>query len=100
MFAFAVWDSRREELFLARDRVGKKPLLYARAGGAFVFGSEFSALLVHPAVGREVDREAVHHYLSFMCVPAPLTAYRDVRKLEPGHSLTLTRDGALKTERY
>src|SRR5881394_268381 len=83
MFAFAVWDERRQELFLARDRVGKKPLLYARAGDTFVFGSEFTALLPHPAVGREVDREAIHHYLSFMCVPAPLTAYRDIRKLEP-----------------
>src|SRR5204862_1826484 len=46
------------------------------------------------------DREAIHHYLSFMCVPAPLTAYRDIRKLEPGHSLTLTRGGEIKTERY
>jgi asparagine synthase (glutamine-hydrolysing) len=100
MFAFAIWDERRQELFLARDRVGKKPLLYARVGGSFVFGSEFSALLRHPAVGREVDREALHYYLSFMCVPAPLTAYRDIRKLEPGHSLTLTRDGRVKTERY
>src|SRR5207253_687819 len=72
MFAFAIWDERKQELFLARDRVGKKPLLYARAGGAFVFGSEFSALLAHPALSREVDREAIHHYLSFMCVPAPM----------------------------
>ena len=100
MFAFAIWDERKEELFLARDRVGKKPLLYARVGRTFVFGSEFSALLQHPAVGREVDREAVHHYLSFMCVPAPMTAYRDIRKLEPGHSLTLTKDGEVRTARY
>ncbi|HWS87124.1 MAG TPA: asparagine synthase (glutamine-hydrolyzing) [Pyrinomonadaceae bacterium] len=101
MFAFAVWDERKEELLLARDRVGKKPLLYSyRPGGDFVFGSEFTALLRHPEVGREVDREAVHHYLTFMCVPAPLTAYRDIRKLEPGHTLTLTRDGEVRTERY
>ena len=100
MFAFAVWDERREELFLARDRVGKKPLLYAQVGGTFVFGSEFRALLRHPEVGREVDREALHYYLSFMCVPAPLTAYRDIRKLEPGHSLTLTREGRVRVERY
>src|SRR5918997_6289110 len=58
MFAFAVWDERREELFLARDRVGKKPLLYAQVGEGLVFGSEFSALLEHPDVGRDVDREA------------------------------------------
>ncbi|HEX3559033.1 MAG TPA: asparagine synthase (glutamine-hydrolyzing) [Pyrinomonadaceae bacterium] len=100
MFAFAIWDSRRQELFLARDRVGKKPLLYSKSGDSFIFGSEFSALLTHPAVGREVNREALHYYLSFMCVPAPLTAYRDIRKLEPGHSLTLTREGELKIERY
>src|SRR5947209_7200893 len=100
MFAFAIWDSRRQELFLARDRVGKKPLLYSKTGNTFVFGSEFSALLVHPSVGREVNREAIHDYLSFMCVPAPLTAYRDIRKLEPGHSLTLKSDGEIKIERY
>src|SRR5215207_5175760 len=100
MFAFAIWDERKQELFLARDRVGKKPLLYSYANGSFVFGSEFSALLAHPSVGREVDREAIHNYLTFMCVPAPLTAYRDIRKLEPGHYLRFTRDGEVKTERY
>lgn len=100
MFAFAIWDERKEELFLARDRVGKKPILYSYTNGSFVFGSEFSALLAHPSVGREVDREAIHNYLTFMCVPAPLTAYRDIRKLEPGHSLRFTRDGEIKTERY
>ena len=100
MFAFAIWDERREELFLARDRVGKKPLLYAHVGDELVFGSEFSALLLHPRVSREVNREAIHHYLTFMCVPAPLTAYRDIRKLEPGHSLRYTRGGDIKLERY
>jgi asparagine synthase (glutamine-hydrolysing) len=100
MFAFAIWDERRRELFVARDRVGKKPLLYAKTAGAFVFGSEFSALLLHPSVGREVDRGAIHDYLSFTYVPAPLTAYRDIRKLEPGHSLTLKASGEFKTERY
>jgi asparagine synthase (glutamine-hydrolysing) len=100
MFAFAIWDERKQELFLARDRVGKKPLLYSKTAGAFVFGSEFSALLLHPSVGREIDRGAIHDYLSFMCVPAPLTAYRDIRKLEPGHTLTLSRGGELKIERY
>jgi asparagine synthase (glutamine-hydrolysing) len=100
MFAFAIWDERTEELLLARDRVGKKPLLYARAGKAFVFGSEFSAVLTHPEVSRDLDREAIHHYLSAMCVPAPLTAYRAVRKLEPGHTLRLTRAGDVHIERY
>ena len=101
MFAFAIWDEREGELFLARDRVGKKPLLYSLTpAGEFVFGSEFRALLCHPRVSREVDYEALHHYLSFMCVPAPLTAFRGIRKLEPGHTLRFTRAGEIKIERY
>jgi asparagine synthase (glutamine-hydrolysing) len=99
MFAFAIWDERTEELFLARDRVGKKPILYAQVNGDFVFGSEFTALLLHPAISREVDTEAIDHYMSFMCVPAPMTAYKAIRKLEPGHSLRL-RKGEIKTEQY
>src|SRR6266498_4450352 len=99
MFAFAIWDERTQELFLARDRVGKKPVLYAQVNGQFIFGSEFSALLQHPDIGKEIDAEALHHYLSFMCVPAPLTAYRAIRKLEPGHSLRYSK-GEIKIERY
>jgi asparagine synthase (glutamine-hydrolysing) len=99
MFAFAIWDERTKSLFLARDRVGKKPLLYAELDGELVFGSEFTALLQHPRISREVDVEAIHHYLTFICVPAPLTAYRAIRKLEPGHWL-LWRGGEIKTARY
>jgi asparagine synthase (glutamine-hydrolysing) len=99
MFAFAIWDERTQELFLARDRVGKKPLLYAQVNGQLVFGSEFSALLQHPDISKDVDFEALDHYLSFMCVPAPLTAYKAIRKLEPGHTLRY-RKGELKLERY
>ncbi|HEX8173600.1 MAG TPA: asparagine synthase (glutamine-hydrolyzing) [Pyrinomonadaceae bacterium] len=100
MFAFAIWDERREELFLSRDRVGKKPLLYAQVGDDFIFGSEFTTLLLHPKISREIDTSAIHYYLSFMCVPAPLTAYRMIRKLEPGHSLLWRRHGDMKIERY
>ncbi|HKO63283.1 MAG TPA: asparagine synthase (glutamine-hydrolyzing) [Pyrinomonadaceae bacterium] len=99
MFAFAIWDDRNKSLFLARDRVGKKPLLYAQCDGQLIFGSEFRALLEHPSVSRDVDFEAMHHYLTFICVPAPLTAYRAIRKLEPGHSL-VWQGGQIKTERY
>ena len=99
MFAFAIWDERTQELFLARDRVGKKPLLYAEVNGQLVFGSEFSAILLHPDVSKEIRPEAIDCYLSFMCVPAPLTAYRAIKKLEPGHSLRW-RKGEVKTERY
>jgi asparagine synthase (glutamine-hydrolysing) len=69
MFAFAIWDERTQELLLARDRVGKKPLLYAQVNGQLVFGSEFIALLQHPDVSREVNPHAIDQYLSFMCVP-------------------------------
>src|SRR5215204_2019944 len=72
MFSFAIWDERKQELFLARDRVGKKPLLYALVNGQLIFGSEFTALLLHPDISREVERDAIHYYLSFACVPAPL----------------------------
>ena len=99
MFAFAIWDERTHELFLARDRVGKKPLLYALVNGQLIFGSEFTALLLHPDISREVNLEAIHYYLSFMCVPAPLTAFKAIKKLEPGHTLRW-RNGEIKLDRY
>lgn len=100
MFAIAIWDTVDRSLFLARDRVGKKPLLYShQPGGDLVFGSEFSALLEHPSITREVDPHAIDCYLSFSCVPAPLTAFRGIRKLEPGHWLKW-KDGEIETRRY
>jgi asparagine synthase (glutamine-hydrolysing) len=99
MFAFAIWNERTQELFLARDRVGKKPLLYAEVNGNLVFASEFSALLLHPDIGRDIQPEALDYYLSFMCIPAPLTAYRAIRKLEPGHWLRW-RNGNVELKRY
>ena len=87
MFVFAIWNTTKQELFIARDRMGKKPLLYADVNGQLVFGSEFSALLVHPDVSRDINPEALDYYLAFMCIPAPLTAYRAIRKLEPAHWL-------------
>lgn len=100
MFAFAIWDTADKSLFLARDRVGKKPLLYShQANGDLIFGSEFRALLEHPAISREVDPAAIDNYLSFQCVPAPQTAFAQIRKLEPGHWLRW-RDGRIETKRY
>jgi asparagine synthase (glutamine-hydrolysing) len=100
MFAFAIWDERARELFIARDRVGKKPLLYShQPNGDLIFGSEFRALLAHPAISREVDNEAIDAYLSFLCVPAPMTAFKQIRKLEPGHWLKW-KDGRLEMQRY
>lgn len=99
MFAFAIWDTRDKSLFLARDRVGKKPILYAQNKGDFIFGSEFQSLLLHPNISRDVNNEAIHQYLSFLCVPAPLTAYKQVKKLEPGHWLRW-QNGEIETQRY
>ena len=92
MFAFAVWDSRREQLLLARDRMGEKPLYYAASGGWIVFASELHAVLAHPAVSRELDPHAVSRYLAYDFVPAPHSMIRGVAKLPPGHALTLTHD--------
>ncbi len=100
MFAFAIWDDIEKSLFIARDRIGKKPLLYSKQpNGDLVFGSEFKALLQHPSITKEVDYEAIHHYLSYLCVPAPLTAFKQIRKLEPAHWL-LWKNGQIKTKRY
>lgn len=99
MFAFALWDENQQKLLLARDRVGKKPLLYSIIGSKLVFASEFQAILQHPAVSREINESAISHYLSFMCVPAPLTAFSGVRKLEPGHLLIWQR-GEIEIRKY
>ncbi len=103
MFAFGIWDNRRRRLFLARDRVGKKPLFYTRAGGAFLFASELQGLLAEPEVSREPDRAAIDEYLSWGYIPAPRTGFRGIQKLAPAHWLTLelTADGWIeKIERY
>src|ERR1043166_1665123 len=100
MFAFAIWDESDRSLILARDRVGKKPLLYShRPNGDLIFGSEFQAVLKHPSISREVDNDAIDNYLSYLCVPAPQTAFKQIRKLEPGHWLRW-KDGKIETRRY
>lgn len=100
MFALAIWDAADRTLFLARDRVGKKPLLYSHLpSGDIVFASEFQAILKHPDVPREVDFDAIDSYLTYLCVPAPQTAFRAIRKLEPGHWL-IWKNGEIRTERY
>jgi len=100
MFAFAIWDEVEKSLFIARDRVGKKPLLYShQPNGNLIFGSEFMALLAHPEISREVNPSAIDAYMTYLCVPAPLTAYTQIRKLEPAHWL-LWKNGEIKTQRY
>jgi len=99
MFALALWDDRRKRLLLARDRFGKKPLLYADRGGRLSFGSEFQAILADPTVGRDIDYAALDEYLSFMSVPSPLTIYKQIRKLPPAHVLVRDAQGT-QIKRY
>jgi len=93
MFAFAIWDARQGRLFLARDRIGIKPLYWCDAGGRFLFASELAALFEHPAVPREMDVESFYHHLSFMSVPAPRTMFQGIAKLAPGHRMRVDRSG-------
>lgn len=90
MFAFAIWDERKQSLLLARDRVGKKPLIYSYVNGVFCFASEFASLLESNLISKEVNYEAIHYYLTFGYIPAPLTIYKNVFKLSPAHSLILS----------
>jgi len=88
MFAFAIWDSVNKILFLARDRLGIKPLYYAQlANGEFIFGSELKSLMAHPNISRAIDPMAVEEYFAFGYVPEPRTILKGVFKLEPGHTL-------------
>ena len=99
MFAFAIWDAADEKLFIARDRLGIKPLFYSRYGGKFVFASEMKSIISDPAFRRAIDEEALGSYFTFSYIPAPLTIFRDIRKLEPGHYLVL-RKGRMSVSRY
>ena len=95
MFAFALWDRNRETLFLARDRLGVKPLYYAELpAGTLVFGSELKSLLVHPALPRTIDPLAVEDYFAYGYVPEPRTIFKGVHKLAPGCTLTYKRGNA------
>jgi len=92
MFAFALWDRNRETLFLARDRLGVKPLYYAQLpDGPWIFGSELKALLVHPKLPRMIDPMAVEDYFAYGYIPEPRTIFKGVFKLSPGHTLSLKR---------
>jgi asparagine synthase (glutamine-hydrolysing) len=100
MFAFAIWDSNLQRLFLARDRLGKKPLVYFNQNGRFAFASEIKALLQLPNIERKVNDIAIHHYLTYQYVPSPDTIFEGINKLPPAHFLLYDRNGNLKIERY
>jgi asparagine synthase (glutamine-hydrolysing) len=100
MFALSIWDDTEKCLFLARDRMGQKPLYYCETGEGLAFASELTALLEHPAVGRDIDPVSLRRYLLFDSIPAPGTILKGVHKLEPGAWLRWRRDGATQRGRY
>jgi asparagine synthase (glutamine-hydrolysing) len=93
MFALALWDEPKQRLLLARDRLGKKPLVYWTDGARIGFASELQGLLAWDRVPREIDLDAIHHYLTYQYVPSPQTAFAGVRKLPPGHRLVFDARG-------
>jgi asparagine synthase (glutamine-hydrolysing) len=99
MFAFALWDEPRQRLYLCRDRLGIKPLIYYQDNSSLVFASEIQALLEDKSIPREMDREALILYLTFNYIPAPLTIYQGMKKLLPGHYL-LWEKGSVSTHKY
>jgi asparagine synthase (glutamine-hydrolysing) len=99
MFAFAIWDPSKERLFLARDRVGKKPLIYSVKEGSITFSSELKALLLNPDFSKEINPISIHHYLTYQYIPSPHTIFSGIKKLPPGHYL-LCEKGKIKIDRY
>jgi len=99
MFAYAIWDARERKLILARDRFGKKPLYYTKVRGGFYFGSELKCLRA-AGVPMEMDPEAIRLYLQFGYVPDPWSAFAGIKKLRPGHWLTLDAEGRVGTGAY
>ncbi len=93
MFGFAIWDKRRRQLFLARDRLGIKPLYYANIGRRLVFGSEIKSILQHPEIQPRLNLEALSHFLSLKYVPAPLTMFADIFSFPPGYTLLCDANG-------
>ena len=99
MFAFALWDARQGQLLLARDRLGKKPLVYRQESGRLLFASELKSLLEVPGVPREIDPQALDEYLTYQYVPHPRTIYRGIHKLSPGQ-YAIYREGRLTVQPY
>ncbi len=99
MFAFAIWDRKKRQVLLARDRLGIKPLYYSFDGKTLVFGSELKSLLRSNEVSRDLDLAGLDNFLTFEYIPSPLTLFTSIKKLPPGHIL-LMRDGQIKTYHY
>jgi len=100
MFAFSIWDTRRQRLFIARDRLGKKPLYYYNDGKRLVYGSELKALLQARDIPRRVSLPALDLYLTYEYVPAPYTIFENIYKLPAGHSLSVEANGKVDIRQY
>lgn len=100
MFAFAIWDKKRNIFFVARDRFGIKPLVYTINKNYFAFGSEIKAILKIPNINKDIDNQAVWQYFSLMQVPAPYTIYKNIKKLLPANAMIIKSDGSCKTWQY
>ncbi|PIQ97621.1 MAG: asparagine synthase (glutamine-hydrolyzing) [Nitrospinae bacterium CG11_big_fil_rev_8_21_14_0_20_56_8] len=100
MFALALWDDTKKELWLARDRIGIKPIYYSRQSNRILFASEIKALLSDPAQNRAVNEEAFYHYLSFLTSPAPQTLFEGIHKLPGGTWLRIAASGDMRETRY
>jgi len=94
MFAFAIWDKKRRQLFMARDRMGIKPLYYCQHGNEFVFASETKAFFQHPEIALRPSEEGIWHYLTYRSVPSPATLFENIIKVRPGHLVIVTDKGA------
>jgi asparagine synthase (glutamine-hydrolysing) len=99
MFAFAIWDDDKQQLFMARDRFGKKPLVYAEVDGALIFASELKALLKYPGIHKDIDYSAIDLYLSLQYIPSPWTIFKQIRKLPAAHRLIWKKD-RVRVHRY
>ena len=99
MFAFAIWDRAKQQLLIARDRLGKKPFFYTRANGGFIFASEIRALAAHPDISKDIDAQAIDLFMSTGCVPAPFSIYSSIRKLPAAHYAVVDGNG-MKIQRY
>lgn len=100
MFAFAIWDTKKKELFIARDHLGKKPLKYYSDESGFIFASELKAILHDPSIPREVDPVAIDEFLTYQYVPYPRTGFKNIFKLEAGHYLLVDTKGKIHKKKY
>ena len=100
MFAFAIWDEEKQLLFLARDKVGKKPLKYYLNNQVFIFASELKAILTQPEVNKEIDLTAIDDFLTYQYVPSPKTGFKNIFKLPPASYMVVEKTGKIKIEKY